>query len=175
MSREDPQMKIRLPADLKDSIEAAAKELGRSMNAEIVARLKSTENGYIDADGTNKMLNQEIEHLTKEIRQLRSSGPGAYGRLSVSVEEQVKEVMRKHGLDFDDALLLAVTKGAAGETGVPIVILQVALGATIAEVRSILKEIDPNIRPDTSMIYEQAKVEKTKLLPPPQKKPPQKS
>lgn len=42
MSREDPQMKIRLPADLKDSIEAAAKELGRSMNAEIVARLEET-------------------------------------------------------------------------------------------------------------------------------------
>lgn len=117
MSREDPQMKIRLPADLKDSIEAAAKELGRSMNAEIVARLKSTENGYIDADGTNKMLNQEIEHLTKEIRQLRSSGPGAYGRLSVSVEEQVKEVMRKHGLDFDDALLLAVLRGRQVKQG----------------------------------------------------------
>lgn len=42
MSREDPQMKIRLPADLKDQIEAAAKESGRSMNAEIVARLQES-------------------------------------------------------------------------------------------------------------------------------------
>lgn len=42
MSREDPQMKIRLPADLKDHIEAAAKESGRSMNAEIVARLQDS-------------------------------------------------------------------------------------------------------------------------------------
>lgn len=41
MSREDPQMKIRLPADLKDQIEAAAKAAGRSMNAEIVARLEN--------------------------------------------------------------------------------------------------------------------------------------
>lgn len=42
MSREDPQMKIRLPADLKDQIEAAAKDSGRSMNAEIVARLEQS-------------------------------------------------------------------------------------------------------------------------------------
>lgn len=32
-------MKIRLPADLKDRIEALSKKMGRSMNAEIVARL----------------------------------------------------------------------------------------------------------------------------------------
>lgn len=42
MSREDPQMKIRLPADLKDQIEAASKNSGRSMNAEIVARLQES-------------------------------------------------------------------------------------------------------------------------------------
>lgn len=42
MSREDPQMKIRLPADLKDQIEAASKQSGRSMNAEIVARLEGS-------------------------------------------------------------------------------------------------------------------------------------
>lgn len=42
MSREDPQMKIRLPADLKEEIEAAAKQSGRSMNAEIVARLEGS-------------------------------------------------------------------------------------------------------------------------------------
>ncbi len=42
MSREDPQMKIRLPADLKDRIEAASKEAGRSMNAEIVTRLEGS-------------------------------------------------------------------------------------------------------------------------------------
>lgn len=42
MSREDPQMKIRLPADLKDQIEAAAKDSGRSMNAEIVVRLQDS-------------------------------------------------------------------------------------------------------------------------------------
>ncbi|HDN5110993.1 TPA: Arc family DNA-binding protein [Salmonella enterica subsp. enterica serovar Chester] len=39
MSREDPQLRIRLPIELKEQIEAAAKANNRSMNAEIVKRL----------------------------------------------------------------------------------------------------------------------------------------
>lgn len=42
MSREDPQLKIRLPADLKERIESASKTEGRSMNAEIIARLENS-------------------------------------------------------------------------------------------------------------------------------------
>lgn len=39
MSREDPQLRIRLPIELKEKIEMSAKSNGRSMNAEIVQRL----------------------------------------------------------------------------------------------------------------------------------------
>ncbi|MBB5444665.1 MULTISPECIES: Arc family DNA-binding protein [unclassified Paraburkholderia] len=42
MSRDDHQMKIRLPAELKDSIEGAAAANKRSLNAEIVARLEQS-------------------------------------------------------------------------------------------------------------------------------------
>ncbi|EAB1500273.1 Arc family DNA-binding protein [Salmonella enterica] len=42
MSREDAQMKIRLPAWVKEKLETAAKENKRSMNAEVVDRLEST-------------------------------------------------------------------------------------------------------------------------------------
>ncbi|MFZ4835891.1 Arc family DNA-binding protein [Rouxiella sp. Mn2063] len=42
MSREDPQLRIRLPFELKEKIENAARENSRSMNAEIVHRLDST-------------------------------------------------------------------------------------------------------------------------------------
>lgn len=42
MSRDDPQMKIRLPAELKAGVETAAKANNRTMNAEIVARLEQT-------------------------------------------------------------------------------------------------------------------------------------
>lgn len=63
MSREDPQMKIRLPADLKDQIDAAAKQSGRSMNAEIVARL---ENSF----GTSPELKSNTSEATKLLDEL---------------------------------------------------------------------------------------------------------
>ena len=50
MSREDPQMKIRLPADLKNSVEAAAKARGRTMNAEVVARLQASFQSTVDLE-----------------------------------------------------------------------------------------------------------------------------
>jgi hypothetical protein len=42
MSREDPQLRIRLPIELKEKIEDAAKSNNRSMNAEIVQRLDNS-------------------------------------------------------------------------------------------------------------------------------------
>ncbi|MGV3170506.1 MULTISPECIES: Arc family DNA-binding protein [Proteus] len=50
MSREDPQLRIRLPIELKEKIEVTAKENGRSMNAEIVQRLESSFPGEINTD-----------------------------------------------------------------------------------------------------------------------------
>ncbi|EDU8804996.1 Arc family DNA-binding protein [Salmonella enterica subsp. enterica] len=44
MSREDAQMKIRLPAELKEQLEKSAQENKRSMNAEVVHRLKESFN-----------------------------------------------------------------------------------------------------------------------------------
>lgn len=43
MAREDPQLKLRLPEELKVKLADAARENGRSVNAEIVARLVGPE------------------------------------------------------------------------------------------------------------------------------------
>lgn len=40
MSREDSQFKLRMPSDLREIIEEAAREAKRSLNAEIIARLE---------------------------------------------------------------------------------------------------------------------------------------
>lgn len=50
MSREDPQLRIRLPIELKEKVEVTAKENGRSMNAEIVQRLEFSFLSEINAD-----------------------------------------------------------------------------------------------------------------------------
>jgi VIT1/CCC1 family predicted Fe2+/Mn2+ transporter len=42
MSREDPQFKLRMPAELRAQAEQAAKSSGRSLNAELVARIQSS-------------------------------------------------------------------------------------------------------------------------------------
>ncbi|EGT4313444.1 MULTISPECIES: Arc family DNA-binding protein [Cronobacter] len=50
MSREDPQLRIRLPIELKTKVEESAKTNGRSMNAEIVQRLEVSYLGDIPDD-----------------------------------------------------------------------------------------------------------------------------
>jgi hypothetical protein len=42
MTREDPQMKLRLPHELKDALTLAAQQNGRSINAELVKRLEES-------------------------------------------------------------------------------------------------------------------------------------
>lgn len=42
MTREDPQMKLRLPLELKDALTLAAQQNGRSINAELVKRLEES-------------------------------------------------------------------------------------------------------------------------------------
>ncbi|KRA42050.1 hypothetical protein ASD80_10005 [Devosia sp. Root635] len=73
MARTDPQVNIRLPAKLKEILEAEALQAGRSFKAEIVARLEeSITLGEVGRDVTaivgklseaNKMLETEVEAL----------------------------------------------------------------------------------------------------------------
>ncbi|CDG88424.1 Arc family DNA-binding protein [Xenorhabdus bovienii] len=42
MSREDPQLRVRIPAELKEILEQRAKENRRTLTAEIVSRLEAT-------------------------------------------------------------------------------------------------------------------------------------
>lgn len=42
MAREDPQLKIRFTLELKRQVEEAAREHGRSLNAEVTARLQAS-------------------------------------------------------------------------------------------------------------------------------------
>lgn len=68
MAREDPQMKIRFPVDLKDRIEESAKNNARTMNAEIVSRLEasfSASQSQVTQDGLFQyMIQSRIETIT---------------------------------------------------------------------------------------------------------------
>lgn len=53
MSREDPQFKLRMPASLRDQADQAARAAGRSLNAELVARLEAS---FLSAAAPEKLL-----------------------------------------------------------------------------------------------------------------------
>ena len=76
MSREDPQMKIRLPAELKARIEEASSANNRTMNAEIVARLhqsfdtRDTELAQDTVSAVLKTLTMAITHAERLAKRL---------------------------------------------------------------------------------------------------------
>lgn len=164
MSRDDPQMKIRLPAELKDHIEETAKTVGRSMNAEIVARLKSTMQGYVDVSLSQGHQAQELERLTKELHDLRAASAPTLGKLTTTIEELVREVMVRKGLSFEDALLLCVTKGSTMTTGVPAVVFQYQQGTPLSEVRAALRETEGLLPDDGHFFVEPSPNVSTKVL-----------
>jgi len=63
MARSDQQFPLRLPPELKEKLENAAKESGRSKNAEAVYRLEESFN-------KSKSQDDELAELRKEIRNL---------------------------------------------------------------------------------------------------------
>ena len=82
MSRNDPQMKIRLPLELKESIEAASTANSRTMNSEIVARLQASFHiPPAGADGTDDWMEAIYAAVDKRFEALRAKH---FGELSAA-------------------------------------------------------------------------------------------
>lgn len=62
-------MKVRLPADLKDLVEKSAVSNGRSMNAEIVARLQSSFDKDLISPDVQQFIVEAIKNHTEYIKQ----------------------------------------------------------------------------------------------------------
>lgn len=68
MSREDPQFKLRMPASLRDQADQAARAAGRSLNAELVARLEAS---FLSSAAPEKLLTAA---RARELASLARSG-----------------------------------------------------------------------------------------------------
>lgn len=66
MSREDPQLKVRLPLELKNKITESAESLGRSVNADVVARLERSFKDDISSY-EEALREAKLEFLLKEL------------------------------------------------------------------------------------------------------------
>lgn len=65
MSREDPQLRIRLPLKLKNEIENSAIKNGRSTNSEIVRAIELYLNSNEDAERDNLVQRLKAEIVTE--------------------------------------------------------------------------------------------------------------
>lgn len=74
MTRIDPQMKIRIPDDLKRSIEEQAKIAGRSMNSEIISRLQASFKAPMDLkrEQLKLFIDQAIDERVELLAQMQS-------------------------------------------------------------------------------------------------------
>lgn len=97
MTREDPQMKIRLPQDLKTLIEATAGDSGRSLNAEIVARLQRSFEAGADAvqlEIVVEALKAENKSLQAQVESCRRVAKFMDGMNTILAETLVKAIDR---------------------------------------------------------------------------------
>lgn len=69
MKPTDPQFKLRLPTDLKGRLEAAAAASGKSLSAEIVARLEST---FSEADKLVAREQEKVQIARELLAELRA-------------------------------------------------------------------------------------------------------
>lgn len=75
MARTDPQFNLRVPVDLKQQVENAAKKSGRSINAEAVFRLEQSfrqEIGGLESVPLEKLLAVVMKRLGENSIQLTS-------------------------------------------------------------------------------------------------------
>lgn len=71
MSKDEHQMKIRLPAELKNKIESASKTNTRSMNAEIVQRLEVS---FLNEVSSSELISaKDAKHIANNAREKLSS------------------------------------------------------------------------------------------------------
>ncbi len=90
-----PPYGLRIPPDLKDSLQSAAKGNNRSMHAEIIDRLEKSfdESLGINREWMTNMLRQSLETAAEEI--IRSQGPVERGEPSEEVKILMKGLARR--------------------------------------------------------------------------------
>ena len=73
MSREDPQLKIRLPLELKEKITQSAADHGRSINSEVVTRLEESFEPEVRVSETLEfqLMMQSYLEQAKQIKELK--------------------------------------------------------------------------------------------------------
>lgn len=141
-------MKIRLPADLKDQIETLAKEAGRSMNAEIIERLKAT----LDPENDPAVLRQKILEMQGDAALEAMYSSSAKTEL-ITTKMLVVQLAKKCPPDLllqDPALSQQIAEIAAREDE----LMREAISAAIESLRTVPEALDKRAKSGQLKIVE---------------------
>ena len=83
MSREDPKVNVRLPADLKEQLHALAAENKRSVNAEVVAAIEHAVHSH-----------QLAKSREEKLKQVDADGNRIYMTVDEAQQKLVKDVIQ---------------------------------------------------------------------------------
>lgn len=96
MARSDPQLNFRIPAELRDRLEAAAKENKRSLTAELIERIEASFEGDEQAYElafTATRLKDEVAKLTAQLDSARAARK-SQGDVSQEVVDAQRRTIR---------------------------------------------------------------------------------
>lgn len=69
MARSDPQLNFRIPAELRDKLDAAARENNRSLTGELIARLERTFSNEPAVNGISmSAIFEKLEEIESSIK-----------------------------------------------------------------------------------------------------------
>lgn len=95
MARNDPQMNLRVPMELKENIEKAALENGRTITAEAVYRLEQSFSSKNQPTNYSE-INNKINDLTKLIEIMLKKQEGKQNGISRWGEYDYTNITNKH-------------------------------------------------------------------------------
>ena len=100
MTREDPQLKLRLPPKLKAQLVENARIFGRSMNSEIIYRLEASlaqpmpDPLLPHAERMNQLAEQTKKEANRHISMIETA---AEFRIKKMIEEVIEDAFTRHG------------------------------------------------------------------------------
>lgn len=96
MSREDPQLRVRIPQELKDVLESRAKLNKRTLTAEIVDRLEATleqDEIYIESTGYSRLHDDYYKYFREAEEWKKRYGETFKTELILSDSRELKEAI----------------------------------------------------------------------------------
>lgn len=143
MARSDPQVNIRMPAELKASLEEASADSKRSLNAEIIARLQRS---FEAATETSPLITAAVAEALAE----------------------VTEYANKHGVTPDEALT-GLVAAALNRESEPVYFFVIDKEMKMSRLKEILGEAVNYVPDDGTVIVQARGMTKSGFTPSPPK------